>query len=143
MPHRSTLKGKRDYAMLSLLLGCVLRRAELVGLDVTDLQMRENRWVLAGLLIYDFGPQLYDSGQYSIVSGLFAPTFSLGSYHLRDGGAGFETLNGAFDLTISAAPNTPTSVTPEPPSLYLLLTGLLAAVVIMLRRLLSSRPAQV
>ncbi len=49
VPDRSTLKGKRDYAILASLLGCGLRRAELAGLDVQDLQLRENRWVLADL----------------------------------------------------------------------------------------------
>ena len=49
VPNRDTLKGKRDYAILALLVGCGLRRAELVSLDVEILQMRENRWVLADL----------------------------------------------------------------------------------------------
>ena len=49
VPDRDTLKGKRDYAILALLVGCGLRRAELASLDVEILQMRENRWVLADL----------------------------------------------------------------------------------------------
>ena len=49
VPNRDTLKGKRDYAMLAVLLGCGLRRAELASLDVEILQLRENRWVLADL----------------------------------------------------------------------------------------------
>ncbi len=49
VPARNTLKGKRDYAILALLVGCGLRRRELAGLDVEDLQMRENRWVIADL----------------------------------------------------------------------------------------------
>lgn len=32
----STLRAKRDYAMLAVLFGCGLRRSELVGLDVDD-----------------------------------------------------------------------------------------------------------
>ena len=49
VPDRSTLKGKRDYAILAVLVGCGLRRAELASLDVETLQMRESRWVLADL----------------------------------------------------------------------------------------------
>jgi len=49
VPVRSTLKGKRDYVILALLVGCALRRTELAELDVPTIQLRENRWVLADL----------------------------------------------------------------------------------------------
>jgi site-specific recombinase XerD len=49
VPDRSTMKGKRDYVILSLLVGCALRRNELAQLDVETIQMREGRWVLADL----------------------------------------------------------------------------------------------
>jgi len=49
VPDRSTLKGRRDYAILALLVGCALRRRELASLSIEDLQMRENRWVIADL----------------------------------------------------------------------------------------------
>ena len=49
VPDRDTLKGKRDYAILAVLVGCGLRRAELATLDVDILQLRENRWVLLDL----------------------------------------------------------------------------------------------
>jgi integrase len=49
VPDRSTLKGKRDYVILALLLGCALRRQELAQLDVEKIQMREGRWVIADL----------------------------------------------------------------------------------------------
>jgi len=49
VPDRSTLKGKRDYAILALLVGCALRRNELAELDVATIQQREGRWVLADL----------------------------------------------------------------------------------------------
>ena len=49
VPDRSTLKGKRDYVILSLLVGCALRRQELASLDIDGIQMREGRWVLADL----------------------------------------------------------------------------------------------
>jgi site-specific recombinase XerC len=50
VPDRSTLKGKRDYAILALLVGCALRRRELAALEVSDLQEREGRWVIADML---------------------------------------------------------------------------------------------
>ncbi len=50
VPDRSTLKGKRDYAILALLVGCALRRQELATLDVQTIQLREGRWVLADLV---------------------------------------------------------------------------------------------
>ena len=50
VPDRSTLKGKRDYGILALLVGCALRRQELATLDVQTIQMREGRWVLADLV---------------------------------------------------------------------------------------------
>jgi integrase len=49
VPDRSTLKGKRDYAILALLVGCALRRNELAELDVATIQQREGRWVLPDL----------------------------------------------------------------------------------------------
>jgi site-specific recombinase XerD len=49
VPDRSTIKGKRDYAILALLVGCALRRQELAELDVEKIQMREGRWVIADL----------------------------------------------------------------------------------------------
>ena len=49
VPDRSTLKGKRDYVILALLVGCALRRNELAMLDVETIQLREGRWVLADL----------------------------------------------------------------------------------------------
>src|SRR5260370_13636134 len=49
IPDRSTLKGKRDYVLLAILVGCALRRQELAVLDVDTIQLREGRWVLADL----------------------------------------------------------------------------------------------
>jgi integrase len=49
VPDRSTLKGKRDYAILALLVGCALRRHELANLYIEEIQLRENRWVIADL----------------------------------------------------------------------------------------------
>jgi site-specific recombinase XerD len=45
-----TVRGKRDRAILALLIGCGLRRAELVGLKTRDFQLREQHWVVADLI---------------------------------------------------------------------------------------------
>jgi len=47
--HPETLKGKRDRAMLALLVGCGLRRAELLSLEVDQIEQREGRWVIPDL----------------------------------------------------------------------------------------------
>jgi integrase len=47
---RTALRGKRDYAMVAVLLGCGLRRAELAAAQVADLQQREEHWVFADLI---------------------------------------------------------------------------------------------
>ena len=49
-PAPSTLKGKRDRAILAVLLGCGLRRRELADLDFTHLQQREEHWAIVDLI---------------------------------------------------------------------------------------------
>src|SRR5499433_3730347 len=46
LPSSETLKGKRDQAILSILLGCGLRRRELAELTFDHLQQREDHWAL-------------------------------------------------------------------------------------------------
>lgn len=46
----ASLRGKRDYVTLVILLGCGLRRAELIALRVEDIQQREEHWVIADLV---------------------------------------------------------------------------------------------
>ena len=45
-----SLRGKRNRAMLAMLIGCGLRRAELLGLTVRSIQLREEHWVIADLV---------------------------------------------------------------------------------------------
>jgi integrase len=45
-----TTKGKRDRALLSILLGAGLRRGEASRLAFSDIQQREGRWVVADLV---------------------------------------------------------------------------------------------
>jgi len=47
---QGTLRGRRDGAMLGLLLGCGLRRSEVVGLKLDQLQLREGHWVIVDLV---------------------------------------------------------------------------------------------
>jgi site-specific recombinase XerD len=49
-PDRETLRGRRDRAILAILLGCGLRRQEAAGLRFEHLQVREGRWVLVDLV---------------------------------------------------------------------------------------------
>ena len=43
-------KGKRDYALLALLIGCGLRRAELVEIKIEDFEQRDGHWLLSDLV---------------------------------------------------------------------------------------------
>jgi len=45
-----SLRGKRNSAMLAMLIGCGLRRAELLGLTMQSIQLREEHWVIADLV---------------------------------------------------------------------------------------------
>jgi len=45
-----SLRGKRNYAILAMLIGCGLRRGELLALRVDSIQLREEHWVIADLL---------------------------------------------------------------------------------------------
>jgi site-specific recombinase XerD len=50
VPDPNTLKGKRDRALLGVLLGCGLRRKEVAELDVAHLQRREDRWAIVDMV---------------------------------------------------------------------------------------------
>ena len=47
---RDSLRGKRNYAILAILIGCGLRRGEWLALRVDGIQLREEHWVIADLL---------------------------------------------------------------------------------------------
>lgn len=48
-PDREQLKGKRDRALLALLLACGLRRHKLAALTFGHLQQREGHWAIVDL----------------------------------------------------------------------------------------------
>ena len=47
--NRTSLRGKRDYAILAVLFATALRRRELVELQVATMQQRDSQWGLIGL----------------------------------------------------------------------------------------------
>ena len=49
-PDVKTLKGVRDRAILSVLIGCGLRRAEAAILSVSHIQQREGRWAIVDIV---------------------------------------------------------------------------------------------
>jgi site-specific recombinase XerC len=50
VPDGQTLTGKRNRAILAILLGCGLRRRELAELTLESLQRREERWAIVDLV---------------------------------------------------------------------------------------------
>jgi integrase len=46
----STVRELRDHAMVAMLIGCGLRRAELLALRLKSIQQREEHWVIADLV---------------------------------------------------------------------------------------------
>jgi site-specific recombinase XerD len=49
-PDTATLKGARDQVILAVLLGCGLRRSELVALTFGHLQQRDGRWAIVDIV---------------------------------------------------------------------------------------------
>jgi integrase len=50
LPDAYTRKGKRDRVILAVLLGCGLRRGELIDLTFDHIQRREDRWAIVDLV---------------------------------------------------------------------------------------------
>ena len=48
-PNMETLKGKRDRALLAVLIGCGLRREETARLMLEHVQQRDARWVIVDM----------------------------------------------------------------------------------------------
>jgi site-specific recombinase XerD len=49
-PNKRTTRGRRDRALLAVLIGCGLRRSEAAGLTFDHVQQRDGRWVLVDLI---------------------------------------------------------------------------------------------
>ncbi|MDQ3816264.1 MAG: tyrosine-type recombinase/integrase [Acidobacteriota bacterium] len=49
-PDKRTIKGRRDRALLAVLIGCGLRRSETASLSFNHVQQRDGRWVLVDLI---------------------------------------------------------------------------------------------
>jgi integrase len=49
-PDLDTIEGKRDRAILAVLLGCARRRSELAALESRHIQQRDGRWVFVDLM---------------------------------------------------------------------------------------------
>ena len=50
LPNAHTLEGKRDRAILAVLLGCGSRRSELIDLTFDHIQRREGHWAIVDLI---------------------------------------------------------------------------------------------
>jgi site-specific recombinase XerD len=48
-PDLDVMKGKRDRAIIAVLAGCGLRRSEVAQLSLSDIQKRDERWVIVDL----------------------------------------------------------------------------------------------
>ena len=48
-PDTNTLKGRRDRAMLAVMIGCGLRREEVAQLRLQDVQQRDGRWCIVDI----------------------------------------------------------------------------------------------
>ncbi|MFL6350430.1 MAG: tyrosine-type recombinase/integrase [Bryobacteraceae bacterium] len=49
-PGQDSLKGKRDQAILAILLGCGLRRRELAQVNIAHLQRCDDHWAIVDLI---------------------------------------------------------------------------------------------
>jgi site-specific recombinase XerD len=45
-PNADAMRGKRDHAIIAILVGCGLRRSEVAELKFGDIQQRDECWVI-------------------------------------------------------------------------------------------------
>ena len=50
IPDAGSIRGKRDRAILAILLGCTHRRSETAAVSVAQFRIVEDRWVIADLV---------------------------------------------------------------------------------------------
>lgn len=50
VPDLGTLKGKQEFLVLALLLGCALRREEAANLTFDQIQQRDGKWLIVNLI---------------------------------------------------------------------------------------------
>lgn len=79
-PDVTTLKGKRDRAILALMIGCGLRRNEVAELTFDHIQMREARWIIVDML-----------GKHGRVRSVPMPTFAKAAIDLWSTAAGLSS----------------------------------------------------
>jgi len=79
-PDVSTLKGKRDRALLAVMIGCGLRREETASLMLERIQQREGRWVIVDMI-----------GKGGRVRSIPMPSFAKAALDVWIRAAGFET----------------------------------------------------
>lgn len=48
-PDTTTMKGRRDRAILAVMIGCGLRREEVAQLQLSDVQQRDGRWCVVDI----------------------------------------------------------------------------------------------
>lgn len=80
LPDLSTLKGKRDRALLALFIGCGLRREEMASLLLERVQQRDGRWAIVDMI-----------GKGGRVRSVPMPAFAKSAIDVWVAGAGFSS----------------------------------------------------
>src|SRR5260221_260462 len=79
-PDVNTLKGKRDKALLAVMIGCGLRREETARLSLEHIQQRSGRWVIVDMF-----------GKGGRVRSIPMPSFTKATIDIWSAAAGFTT----------------------------------------------------
>jgi site-specific recombinase XerD len=107
-PSRDSLRGKRDRALLALLLGCGLHRGEVAGLTWDRVEEREGRWVIVDI-----------EGKGSRVRNVPMPTWAKGS--LDQWTLAADIRNGKLFRAIAQNGNIGKGLSPQ--AVYLIVRG--------------------